>query len=276
MTNLRHARNLLANLIFGGSQPAEGRCSFALDAGIGDTLLYLKRLEIYCHVTGDAARLYVPDFHVNLLKTENGRRVDIRPLSTLSTMTNIINLSPHALIGGMSGPLRKRAAAYFLRALLRKFRIYVLNEYDLADRLLKGLYTQTDAMAMIGNPEITQFVICPDTSLDEKAFSELEIKQLIKFIDDMNHNASIDVISNRNLALGKRSQKIFRPRFSDYSYQEASLFICADSALLHYFHGEGFRVVMVAKSNHFRTFAAMIPIWQMDTLMRVSAARPRQ
>ena len=270
MTNLRHARNLLANLIFGGDRSKASKDCFALDAGIGDTLLYLKRLETYCDMTGGVARLYVPDFQVELLKTKNGRRVALRPLSELSNLQDIINLSPHALVGGQSGPLRKRAAAYFLRALLRKFNIYVLNEYDLANRLLEGLYAQTDYKTVFANPTITQFVICPDTSLEEKAFSAKELQLLITLIKRANQNAPIDLISSRKFELGGAASHVFKPRFSDYSYPATSLFICADSALLHYFHGEGFRVVMMAKSNHFRTFAARIPIWHMDALNNFS------
>ena len=186
---------------------------------------------------------------ISLLETANGRDVEVRPLSELSNLKHITNLSPHALIGGVSRPLRKRAGAYFLRALLRKFKIYVLNEYDLADLLLKSLYAQIDYTTILANPNINQFVICPDTSLKEKSFSQKEIRMLIGLINEANENATIDIISDQKLEPTGKARQTFKPRSQDYSYPKTSIFICADSALLHYFHGEGFRVIMVAKTK---------------------------
>ena len=118
-------------------------------------------------------------------------------------------------------------------------------------------------------------MICPDTSLEEKAFSQEEIRMLIGTINEANGNASIDVISDKKLELAGTVRQIFKPKLHDYSYPKTSLFICADSALLHYFHGEGFRVVMVAKTNHFRTFTAKTPICRMDEINNLSVPKNR-
>ena len=270
MIDLKHLKNLCFTIFLKKVIKFEAPPNrFLIDAGLGDTILYLNQLQKYVRYFGKPVTVFVPGNYIPTLASFKMSKLLLEAISSSAETIQHINISPQSRITHVSKITKLQATRYAMRAIKRKFFLFsTTNEYLISEAFLRDLFSVLSLETILSNEEVKQIIICPDTSSQYKSLSVLELSKFVSLIKKKRPNISVKIITSRKDGVPRGVTTEFQTSFGDYRSASGDLILCADTALLHFFSLKNQRVVLLQKDKQFLSFDANVPIVNIFEITR--------
>ena len=268
--NIKNIYNLLYNIINNFNARIDSQIfkpCFVQQAGIGDLFIWLPELNLVGLYLNLEINFYVNDNYLKLINESDHSFVKLIPISQFDQANKcFFNLSPHVIRGGVPSYTFLLALLYFSRAIGRRLNIYIHNEYWIKNIYISRIFRDEKFIKLMFSQTVSKIIIAPNTSSIEKNLNKQDIKEVCRFFSRNAKDVKYILIDNTEFLYCDRMSRIWYDHIDEYGNLEADFFLCADSALLHYFYKLRKKVILVSKDNQYRTFTPVTPIIKMKLL----------